>query len=50
LISDLEKVGVQFKGEATNEWLATVLSWVVPVVLFFLLWNYLFKGWVPAAG
>jgi cell division protease FtsH len=34
LISDLEKGGVQFKGEVTNEWLATVLSWVVPVVLF----------------
>jgi cell division protease FtsH len=43
LISDLEKGGVQFKGEVTNEWLATVLLWVVPVVLFFLLWNYLFK-------
>jgi cell division protease FtsH len=43
LISDLEKGGVQFKGEVTNDWLATVLSWVVLVVLFFLLWNYLFK-------
>ena len=43
LISDLEKGGVPFKGEVTNEWISTVLSWVVPVVLFFLLWSYLFK-------
>ena len=50
LISDLEKGGVQFKGEVTNEWVATVLSWVVPVVLFFLLWNYLFKRMGAGGG
>ena len=50
LISDLEKGGVQFKGEVTNEWLATVLSWVVPVVLFFLIWNYLSKRMGAGGG
>ena len=50
LISDLEKGGVQFKGEVTNEWVATVLSWVVPVGLFFLLWNYLFKRMGAGGG
>jgi cell division protease FtsH len=50
LISDLEKGGVQFKGEVTNEWLSTVLSWVVPVVLFFLLWSYLFKRMGAGGG
>ena len=50
LISDLEKGGVQFKGEVTNEWVATVLSWVVPVVLFFLLWSYLFKRMGAGGG
>src|SRR5499425_2794196 len=43
LVADLEKAGVPFKGEVSNDWLPTVLSWVVPVALFFLLWNYLFK-------
>jgi cell division protease FtsH len=43
LVSDLEKGGVAFKGEVSNDWLPTVLSWVVPVALFFFLWNYLFK-------
>jgi cell division protease FtsH len=43
LVTDLEKGGVTFKGEVSSDWLPAVLSWVVPVVLFFLLWNYLFK-------
>ncbi len=50
LISDLEKGGVPFKGEVTNEWISTVLSWVVPVVLFFLLWSYLFKRMGAGGG
>ena len=50
LISDLEQAGVQFKGEITNEWVATLLSWVVPVVLFFLLWSYLFKRMGAGGG
>jgi cell division protease FtsH len=50
LISDLEKGGVPFKGEVTNEWISTVLLWVVPVVLFFLLWSYLFKRMGAGGG
>jgi cell division protease FtsH len=50
LTSDLEQAGVQFKGEVTNEWVATLLSWVVPVVLFFLLWSYLFKRMGSGGG
>jgi cell division protease FtsH len=50
LIADLENAGVSFKGEVTSEWLTTVLSWVVPVVLFFLLWSYLFKRMGTGGG
>src|SRR5919108_1865744 len=50
LVSDLQKSGVAFKGEVTSDWIPTVLSWVVPVVLFFLLWNYLFKKVGSGAG
>jgi cell division protease FtsH len=50
LISDLEQAGVEFKGEVTNEWISTVLSWVVPVVLFVLLWNYLFMRMGAGGG
>ena len=50
LVSDLQKSGIAFKGEVTSDWVPTVLSWVVPVVLFFLLWNYLFKKMGSGAG
>ena len=50
LVSELEKSGVAFKGEVSNEWLPTLLSWVVPVVLFFILWSYLFKKMGTGGG
>src|SRR3989454_5297421 len=50
LVSDLQRSGIAFKGEVTSDWVPTVLSWVVPVVLFFLLWNYLFKKMGSGAG
>jgi len=50
LVADLERAGIPFKGEVSNEWIPTVLSWVVPVVLFVLLWNYLFKRMGAGGG
>jgi len=50
LVADLERAGISFKGEVVNEWLPTVLSWVVPVVLFVLLWNFLFRRMGPTGG
>jgi len=41
LITELEKVGISFRGEVTSTWLPTLLSWVVPVLIFFVLWSYL---------
>jgi cell division protease FtsH len=43
LVSDLEDAGIPFKGELASDWLPTLLSWMVPVLLFFLLWTYLFR-------
>src|SRR5919106_1039868 len=50
LVSELEKSSTAFKGEVSSDWLLTILSWVVPVVLFFLLWNYLFKRMGSGSG
>ena len=50
LIPDLENAGIDFRGEASNQWLSTLLSWVVPVALFFLLWTYLFKRMGAGGG
>src|SRR5687768_6019935 len=43
LTAELEKARVPFKGEVSNDWLPMVLSWVIPVALFFLLWSYIGK-------
>jgi cell division protease FtsH len=43
LTADLENAKIPFKGEVTSNWLPTILSWVVPVALFFLMWSYLGK-------
>ena len=39
----LEQYNVNFKGEIESLFLPTLLSWVVPVVLFFGLWYFLMK-------
>jgi cell division protease FtsH len=43
LTAELEKAGIPFRGETVSNWLPTVLSWVIPVALFFLVWSYLMK-------
>ena len=43
LTAELEEAGVPFKGEVSSDWLPAVLSWVVPIVIFFVLWNFLFS-------
>ena len=39
----LEQYNVNFKGEIESQFLPTLLSWIVPVVLFFGLWYFLMK-------
>ncbi len=43
LAAELEQAKISFRGEVTSNWLPTVLSWVVPIALFFLVWSYLMK-------
>jgi len=50
LTAELEAAKIPFKGEVTSSWLPTLLSWVVPVGLFFLLWTYLGKKMGAAGG
>ena len=50
LTAELEAAGVPFKGEVTSDWLPTVLSWVVPIVIFFVLWNFLMNRMGGGAG
>jgi cell division protease FtsH len=50
LIAELDEAGIAFKGEVSSTWLPTLLSWVVPVGLFFLLWSYLLRRMGAGSG
>ena len=45
-----EKAGVQVTGGTDSNWLTTILSWVVPVLIFFGLWMFLFRGIAERQG
>jgi cell division protease FtsH len=41
---------VPFKGELASNWLPTILSWVVPVALIFLMWSYFARKMGSGSG
>jgi cell division protease FtsH len=41
--AQLEQHGVKFAGAQDSNWLTTLLSWVVPALVFFGLWMFLFR-------
>ncbi|MGE5198310.1 MAG: ATP-dependent zinc metalloprotease FtsH, partial [Rhodospirillaceae bacterium] len=43
LAHDLQQANVNFRGEVTSTWLPMLLSWIVPLGLFFLIWRYALK-------
>lgn len=45
-----ERAGVQVTGGTDSNWLATILSWVVPMLLFFGIWMFLFRGFAERQG
>ena len=49
LTVELEEAGIPFKGETTSDWLSVALSWLMPIVIFFVLWSLL-SNRVGSAG
>jgi cell division protease FtsH len=43
LVHDLQQANVNFSGEVTNAWLPALLSWLLPMGLFFLIWRFALK-------
>jgi cell division protease FtsH len=46
----LEAAGVKVTGAASNGVLGAILSWVLPLVGFYLLWTFLFRGIAEKQG
>ncbi|MDA3920518.1 MAG: ATP-dependent zinc metalloprotease FtsH, partial [Salinisphaera sp.] len=43
LRAELDKAGVQYTGAPDNTWLTTLLSWIVPIGLFFAVWLFMVR-------
>ena len=50
LVPALEAAHVRFSGHMDNTWLSTLLSWIVPSVIFFGLWMLVLKRMNPQGG
>lgn len=50
LLEALESHGVTFSGSYESKWLSNLLSWVAPMVLFFIIWFYLVRRIGPGGG
>jgi cell division protease FtsH len=47
LIPELDKAGVQYAGRYENTWFTTLLSWIVPILVFFAIWTIIFRRMSP---
>ncbi|MCT8997581.1 ATP-dependent zinc metalloprotease FtsH [Chelativorans intermedius] len=50
LADRLSGKAVEFTGAVENTWLGTLLSWVVPVLLFFALWMFVIRRFAEKQG
>ncbi len=44
LTAELDAAKVRYTAAAENKWLSTLLSWVLPAVVFVLIWNLLMRN------
>jgi cell division protease FtsH len=50
LAEELAQYKIAFSGERQNTWLQAVLSWTIPVLLFFGLWTFLLRRMAQKGG
>ena len=43
LVKDLEAQGIKFSGSSDSKWLGTVISWLLPLAIFFFFWSFLMR-------
>ncbi len=48
--AELTKSGVQFTGVAENNFLRDLASWVVPILIFFAIWAFVFRRFAERQG
>ena len=50
LVKDLDEHKIAYSGRYESKWLGNILSWIVPVAIFFLIWRYVIMKMGPGTG
>jgi cell division protease FtsH len=50
LVKDLDEHKVDYSGHYENKFLSTLLSWIIPIGIFFLIWRFAMKKMGPGMG
>ncbi len=43
LVKELEAQKVKYTGKVDSKWLTNILSWIIPLIFFILIWRFLFS-------
>jgi len=47
---ELQRAGVKYESQIENTYLKSALSWILPLFIFFIIWNYITKKAVKQMG
>ncbi len=50
LVQDLAAAKVRFAGQVESTWASTLLSWVLPALVFFAIWSFMIRRMGGASG
>lgn len=50
LTQELEASGIQFRGRVESNWFSTLLSWILPALIFFGIWGVVMRRIGGASG
>jgi cell division protease FtsH len=50
LVKDLDDNKVSYSGHYENKFLSNILSWIIPIGIFFLIWRFAMKKMGPGMG
>ncbi len=50
LVKELQAHGIQYSGKYESPWLKGILSWVLPLLILFGIWGFVFRKMGPGAG
>lgn len=50
LVKQLDAQGIDYAGKYESKWIAAILSWVLPLAIFFLIWQWIFRRMGPGGA